>query len=99
MVVVDTNVFISQLAQVRSLVDSDSYSPRVIVYIPWSVLRELDILKARADGSEEKEGLRKSARDAINFIHKLLVTKNKRVRVCLNRMFVIRDFHVLLYPL
>ena len=78
MVVVDTNIFISQLSQVNSLLQDEAFS-QVVLYIPWAVMRELDTLKAKA--SEE---VKKRARDAINFLYKLLGGKSPRVSVTLN---------------
>ena len=52
-VVVDTNIFVSQLAQLRRLLDRSSNggdlgsSGAVILYVPWAVFRELDALKSR----------------------------------------------------
>ncbi len=91
---VDTNIFVSQLCQLRQLVDVHPGSPQesVVVYVPWAVLRELDALKRRNDGDDggvEPGGgwgrssgggnLGRRARDAINFIHHLLVSKSERV--------------------
>ena len=48
-VVVDTNIFVSQLAQLRRLLDrsGDVGGGAVILYVPWAVFRELDALKSR----------------------------------------------------
>ncbi len=87
MLVVDTNIFISQLKQLRQLVASHPGSPQesVTIYIPWAVLRELDALKKwNADGDGEAENsshLGRSARAAINFVHELLLSKSNRVSV------------------
>ena len=51
-VVVDTNIFVSQLAQLRRLLDRSSNGGdlgggAVNLYVPWAVFRELDALKSR----------------------------------------------------
>ena len=98
MLVVDTNIFISQLSQLRQLSRAKAGSPQelVVIYIPWAVLRELDVLKSRhtpnnrdfreaeEEEEEEKGGrsaeLGRKARAAINFINELLGQKSDRVR-------------------
>ena len=47
-VVVDTNIFVSQLAQLRRLMDhGGEVGGAVVIYVPWAVFRELDVLKSR----------------------------------------------------
>ena len=48
-VVVDTNIFVSQLAQLRRLMDQSGEvgGGTVVIYVPWAVFRELDALKSR----------------------------------------------------
>ncbi len=74
MLVVDTNIFISQLSQLRQLSRAKAGSPQelVVIYIPWAVLGELDVLKSRhtpnnrdfREAEEEEEEEDKGGRSA-----------------------------------
>jgi rRNA-processing protein FCF1 len=67
-VVVDTNIFIAELVQLRRLMQDPDVGGSVVLYVPWAVNRELDNLKSRrrVDGDEEedKKGVEKLARAA-----------------------------------
>ena len=82
--VVDTNVFISDLTRVQEMLNGDSGG--LIVFIPWSVTRELDKLKTTGDDTPE---LAARARQAINFVHDQLLNRNQKVptRTYLTKMF------------
>lgn len=69
MIVVDTNIFIGQLSQLKQILGSES----VALYLPWVVVNELDRLK------DYQEDRGRQARAAIGFIHKLLVDKSPKV--------------------
>ena len=73
-VVVDTNVFISDLTRVQEMLNGDSGG--LIVFIPWSVTRELDKLKTTGDDTPE---IAARARQAINFVHDQLLNRNQKV--------------------
>ena len=73
-VVVDTNVFISDLTRVQEMLNGDSDG--LIVFIPWSVTRELDKLKTTGEDTPE---LAARARQAINFVHDQLLNRNQKV--------------------
>ena len=72
--VVDTNVFISDLTRVQEMLNGDSDG--LIVFIPWSVTRELDKLKTTGEDTPE---LAARARQAINFVHEQLLNRNQKV--------------------
>ena len=74
-VVVDTNIFIAQLVHVKNLVEDPRLCQVVTLYVPWTVMRELDGLK-----ESSKEELAANARRAIDFLYRLLVNKSSNVR-------------------
>ena len=70
--VIDTNIFLSNLDQLISLIEQ--YSDHVLISVPWVVLQELDYLKS-TDKSPPKNksiSLGKRARTAIQFISEIL---------------------------
>jgi len=81
MLIVDTNVFIARLSQLVKLTEPGSfYTEKLVLYVPWTVLRELDMLKSRGGRNEEGDGLRRRARTSVNFLHKLLKAKSAMIR-------------------
>ncbi|XP_043248573.1 transcriptional protein SWT1 isoform X1 [Colletes gigas] len=78
-IVVDTNVFLSNIEAVESAKDVTfkNYDQPVIV-IPWTVIRELDYIKG-GNGKTKSPTLSMKARNAINYIHKLFSSKDPRI--------------------
>jgi predicted nucleic acid-binding protein len=72
MIVIDTNVFISQLFQVEKMLKD--LSKNLVLYVPWAVLNELDSL------SKSERQIRLKAVKATQFLHKHLLEKNPLVR-------------------
>ena len=74
-IVVDTNVFIGNLGQLKAFLESPlATDANVILYVPWTVLRELDSLKKRM----------KQAPRAIDFLLEALKRereRDKRIRI------------------
>ncbi|EZA48629.1 hypothetical protein DMN91_012249 [Ooceraea biroi] len=71
-VVVDTNVFLTNLDVIEQVRNTDR-KPRPFIVIPWTVICELDLLKDR-----HREELKAKVRRAITFIHKHLASKHPR---------------------
>ena len=71
-VVIDTNIFISELRLVKRLMTTEDQT--LVIFIPWSVIKELDHLKTR-----EVLDLAASAREAIDYIYQQLEAKNPKV--------------------
>ncbi|KAJ9598994.1 hypothetical protein L9F63_010517 [Diploptera punctata] len=72
-IVIDTNIFISNLSYVQELINIDVKGlGRPILVIPWQVLQELDVIKDRKTNSS----LAYLARKAVNFIHTTLKMKH-----------------------
>ncbi len=98
MLVVDTNIFIAQLGQLRQLAkvgNRGSVMDAVVIYIPWAVLRELDALKGRQSNAEGTD-LGKSARAAINFVHELLRNNSRKVSAS-RTVVVVKTIHRCFY--
>ena len=72
-IVIDTNVWISELKTVFSLIEDPKYE-NYSVYVPWMVLQELDSLK-----NSPRRDVFKAARKATNHLLELFDTKNKRI--------------------
>jgi len=70
MVVVDTNVFVSNLSLINRLMEVEN----VMVVIPWMVVQELDGLK-----ESEKQKTSVGARAAVRWINKVLLEKNENL--------------------
>ena len=68
---VDTNVFVSQLSQAEKL---SELTDRLILFVPWSVLHELDSL------AKSGKEIQLMARKSISFLQSHLGDKNSRVR-------------------
>lgn len=64
--VVDTNIFVSNLSELRLLVDDR----HVLFVVPWVVVQELDGLK-----SSSVSNIGSKAQNAIRFVHDLLVSR------------------------
>lgn len=78
-VVIDTNVFLSHLPVVKTLVDEDSCQNKVQIFVPWMVLQELDLIKTKA---EHKNKLEVMARKAAMFINiQTSILKNPCFRI------------------
>ncbi|XP_018338067.1 PREDICTED: transcriptional protein SWT1 isoform X2 [Trachymyrmex septentrionalis] len=75
-IVIDTNVFLSNLAIVEEAKDAvfKNY-PRPFIVIPWTVICELDYFKGNGVNNE----LSIKARKAISFIHKQFSSKHPRI--------------------
>lgn len=77
-IVIDTNVLISDLHLVRSLVDATFDGPasqRPQLMVPYVVLQELDGQKQR-----KVQPIASQAQNAIKYIHERLKTKDKRLQ-------------------
>jgi predicted ribonuclease YlaK len=69
--VIDTNIFLSNLDQLISLIEQ--YKNDILVSIPWVVLQELDYLKSTNKHSPmNKLSMSNRARIAIQFISQIL---------------------------
>jgi rRNA-processing protein FCF1 len=77
-VVIDTNIFLSHLPVVKTLVE-DSCQNKVQIFVPWMVLQELDLIKTKA---EHKNKLEVMARKAAMFINiQTSILKNPCFRI------------------
>ncbi|XP_053970494.1 transcriptional protein SWT1 isoform X1 [Hylaeus volcanicus] len=78
-IVVDTNVFLSNIEAVDLVKETTfkTYDKPVIV-IPWTVVRELDYIKGNY-GKTKPAALVAKARKAISYIHKLFSSKHPRI--------------------
>ncbi|XP_037560585.1 uncharacterized protein LOC119437662 [Dermacentor silvarum] len=74
-VVVDTNVFLSNLGLLRRIVLPDTGNEDMVLCVPWMAIQELDTIKTKKKGP-----LSNSATSAIMFIYQALSTKNPRLR-------------------
>ncbi|KAH0947192.1 hypothetical protein HN011_004039 [Eciton burchellii] len=72
-IVVDTNVFLSNLDIIEQIKKTNG-NLRPFIVIPWTVIHELDVLKDKC-----KEELKGKANKAIRFIHELLASKNPHI--------------------
>ena len=85
-IVVDTNIWISKLGKVVSLIENPIYY-KYYVYLPWIVLQELDHLKdsyrrisaRKAETSQYQRNVCLSARKATNILFELFGAKDKRL--------------------
>lgn len=78
-IVIDTNVFLSNLPVINKVRDIEfrNYGNPIIV-VPWTVLRELDYIKDDKNNTRS-ETLKFNARQAVNFLHKHFSTRHPRV--------------------
>ena len=77
-IVVDTNVFLSNIEAVELAKDSTFKTyDRPIIVIPWTVIRELDYIKD--NGKTKPASLCAKARRAINYINKQFSSKHPRI--------------------
>ncbi|XP_015191410.1 PREDICTED: transcriptional protein SWT1-like isoform X2 [Polistes dominula] len=75
-IVVDTNVFLSNLnAVVKAMNKKFITYDRTIIVIPWTVIRELDYLKA----AKSKQSLHEQSRKAIQFLNNHFSVKDPRL--------------------
>jgi predicted ribonuclease YlaK len=72
--VIDTNVWIAQLDKIEMLL-CGQYPTKVIVYVPWTVLRELDVLKSFSKNPQ----VASSARKATNVLLQHFEARNPRL--------------------
>ncbi|XP_076676886.1 swt1 RNA endoribonuclease isoform X2 [Andrena cerasifolii] len=78
-IVVDTNVFLSNIDAVELAKDSTFKTyDRPLIVIPWTVIRELDYIKAD-NGKTKPASLCAKARRAINYINKQFSSKHPRI--------------------
>ncbi|CAG9839623.1 unnamed protein product [Diabrotica balteata] len=76
-IVVDTNVFISDLMKIRDIIELKVSGPvKPLVYIPWMVITELDEMKDRPGDNS----LKNRALNASKCINELLNVKEPRVK-------------------
>lgn len=76
MIVIDTNVYVSNLNRIKEILEDKIFAKDVKIFLPWTVLRELDTLKSRRMTPE----LAQTAQLAISFINRHLKTNPSRVR-------------------
>nr|CAI5846832.1 unnamed protein product [Callosobruchus analis] len=75
-VVVDTNIFITNLSKVKEIVSMKSNGNiKPVVYIPWMVIQELDFIKDTCS----KNKLKSNVMNSISFINKRLQEQDPRV--------------------
>ncbi len=91
LIVLDTNIFISHLAELCSLLELSDR--KVIVSVPWVVLQELDGLKTRASSS-----IGKRAQKAIHFINSVLKSNDNSGFIFENSVQV-REMRIFYYQL
>lgn len=78
-IVVDTNVFLSNLGAVEEARDAVfKIYGRPIIVVPWTVFRELDFIKDDKSMSRP-ETLRAKARKAVRFLHQHFSAKHPRI--------------------
>ncbi|KAH0535413.1 uncharacterized protein LOC123266943 [Cotesia glomerata] len=78
-IVVDTNVFLSNMKAVEEARDAIfKFYNRPIIVIPWTVIRELDFIKDDKSHSRP-QNLKYRARHAIQFINKHFAAKHPRI--------------------
>nr|XP_015833261.1 PREDICTED: uncharacterized protein LOC107397489 [Tribolium castaneum] len=76
-IVVDTNIFLSELNIIANIVTLAVKGPREpVIFIPWIVTEELDFIK----GDSNKRSLRQKAQDAIKLIEKTMSSKHNRMK-------------------
>ncbi|XP_058790584.1 transcriptional protein SWT1-like isoform X2 [Phymastichus coffea] len=77
-IIIDTNVFLSNLPFVEEVRDSQSEKfGRPFIVIPWTVLQELDYIKDNKDNSRS-HALKLNARKAVDFLNKHFSAKHPR---------------------
>ena len=64
-IVIDTNIFLSHLPTVKMLAEGGQLKSPVKLYVPWTVLQELDFMKTNKDNKNKLELL---ARKAVSYI-------------------------------
>nr|CAH7720424.1 unnamed protein product [Callosobruchus chinensis] len=75
-VVVDTNIFISYLSKVKEIASmKPNGNIKPVVYIPWMVIQELDLMKDTSSKSKLKSNIMSS----MKFINKRLQEQDPRV--------------------
>ncbi|XP_014237391.1 transcriptional protein SWT1-like [Trichogramma pretiosum] len=75
-IVVDTNVFLSNLSFIEEILDSNSEKfGRPFIVIPWTVIEELDYIKENKNRSHQ---LRSQARKAVDLLNKHFSSKHPR---------------------
>ncbi|XP_074101582.1 swt1 RNA endoribonuclease isoform X2 [Cotesia typhae] len=78
-IVVDTNVFLSNMIAIEEARDAIfKFYNRPIIVIPWTVIRELDFIKDDKSHSRP-QSLKFRARHAIQFINKHFAAKHPRI--------------------
>ncbi len=70
-IVVDTNVWICHLAKLKEMLAN----PGVVLYVPWTVLKELDRLKSKSDKTDVKS----KAQAVNNYINDLFQSGHPRI--------------------
>lgn len=78
-VVLDTNIFISNMPSVKTLVDGKDSKNKIQIYVPWMVLQELDFMKS--EKNQEKNEVKPFAKRACIFIYEQTVRKNPFFRI------------------
>lgn len=74
-IIIDTNVFLSNLKVVKDLLSFEfSNKVSVLLIVPWMVLQELDYFKT------DNDALRRNSSSAIRFINQELSAKNPKLK-------------------
>lgn len=93
--ILDTNIFVANLPQLKDL--NSLYLSKIVFYVPWVVVQELDQLKSKK--SDEKYVLiKQKAQEAIRFINSILESVKSNF-FFENFSQVIFDFFILTYKL
>ncbi|TRY63720.1 hypothetical protein TCAL_04917 [Tigriopus californicus] len=75
MIVIDTNVYVSNLNRIKEILEDKIFTMDIRIFLPWTVLRELDALKSRKKTPE----LAQTAQTAIAFINRHLKINPSRI--------------------
>lgn len=81
-IVVDTNVFLSNLKTVTELLEDSGKTKshyRPFVVVPWTVLQELDYIKDNKSRTKSVQ-LQKSAKSAVDMLFKYFSSKHPRLK-------------------
>ncbi|KAI9563958.1 hypothetical protein GHT06_007696 [Daphnia sinensis] len=76
-IVIDTNIFLSHLPIVKTLIENKEFCSKVQILVPWMVLQELDFMKSHR---QNKINLEVVARKAATFILEQINKKNPLFR-------------------
>lgn len=85
--ILDTNIFISNLEQLKDL--HSKYNSKIIFYVPWVVLQELDHLKNKKS-IEQYIFINQKAQEAIKFINSIL--DSKKSSFCFENFYEVNEY-------